>query len=67
MVKLENDYTTLEWTIKLSWQETLAHGSTILELAIALNMQTNLIYLGLWPRFRPFPPPVLSLRGGIRD
>jgi hypothetical protein len=47
MIKLENDYTTLERTIKLSRQETLAHGSTILEHAIALNMKTNLIYWGL--------------------
>jgi hypothetical protein len=36
----------------------------ILEHAIALNTKTNLIYRGLWPPFRPFPPPVLSLRGG---
>jgi hypothetical protein len=32
--------------IKLSRYETLAHGSTILEHAIVLNMKTNLIYQG---------------------
>jgi hypothetical protein len=35
MVKLENDYTTLKSMTKLSRQETLAHGSTILEHATA--------------------------------
>jgi hypothetical protein len=46
MIRLENDYTTLERTIKLSRLETLAHGSTILEHPTALNMKTNLIYRG---------------------
>jgi hypothetical protein len=34
----------------------------ILEHAIVLNMKTNLIYQVLWPRFRRFPPLVLSTR-----
>jgi hypothetical protein len=59
MIRLENDYTTLERErlSRLDMKETLAHGSTILEHATALNMKTDLIYRGLWPRFRPFPPP----------
>jgi hypothetical protein len=48
-------------------KETLAHGSMILEHATAKDMKTDLIYWGLWPRFHPFPPPVLSLHGGIRN
>jgi hypothetical protein len=43
-VKLENDYTTLERTTKLSRYEIVAHGSTILEHVTALNTKTNLIY-----------------------
>jgi hypothetical protein len=47
MIRLENDYTTLGKTIKLTRQKTLAHGSTILEHATALNMKIDLIYRGL--------------------
>jgi hypothetical protein len=47
MIKLKNDYTTLERTIKLTRYKTLAHGSTILEHATTLNMKIDLIYRGL--------------------
>jgi hypothetical protein len=57
MIRLEKYYTTLERTIKgLDVKETVAHRSTILEHATALNKKTDLIYQGLWPQFRPFPP-----------
>jgi hypothetical protein len=42
MIRLENDYTTLERMIKLSRQKRLTHGSTILEHATTLNTKTDL-------------------------
>jgi hypothetical protein len=49
MIRLENDYTTLERErlSRLDMKETLVHGSTILEHATALNMKTDLINRGL--------------------